>query len=104
MTTKPESSGLTRTQKEFTDLLMASQVIAQKLGRVTHALGTHTAHIAIMPKQAASDLLVTAEQLEEVRGEVLDLANEIIDWEQGAIKAVGAREGLVKPDGQPLTR
>lgn len=101
MTNQATSSGLTRTQKEFAELLRESAEISQKIGQVIFGLGTNTAHIAIMPKQAASDLLVTAEQLFKLRDEVLDLANAVIDWEVSAIKAIPAK-GLVQSDGRPL--
>ena len=92
---------MTRTQLEHVQLLQDSSEIARTVGQCMFGMGSHVAHIAIMPKQAAQDLLKTAEQLEEIRSKVLDLANKVIDWEQSAITA-GVRKGLVDSDGRAL--
>jgi hypothetical protein len=92
---------MTRTQKEHSELLQASSDIARKGGQILLGMGAHVAHIAIMPKQAALDLIKTAAQLEEMRSEVLDLANKIVDWEQNAIKAVQPK-GLVDAHDRPI--
>lgn len=88
-------------QKDHVEMLQTASSIAQRMGMATLALGTNIAHIAMMPKQAATDLLATADKLEELQSEVLDLANQIIDWEQSALR-VGVAKGLVDKEGNPL--
>ncbi len=97
------NNGTNRTEKEHQQLLVTASGIAQRIGQANMGLGVHIAHIAMMPKQAAGDLLKVADKLETLRGDVLDLANAVIDWEQSAIRA-GMEKGLVDASGRPIAK